>query len=288
VTAVGEHAERLDSEPGSSFAASACGHGDYGAPQSADSWQSTRSGWRPAASWVIALFAVAYFAYLILFAGLNRDERRRVYVMFALFVAYATFYAGFEQGGASLNLFAERYTDRNLFGWLMPAGVLQRHDRSLHDTVCSCLRCSVDRTRPTRLRLCTVDQVRGRAWAAERGIPRHVRRVGIRRQGRQDIADVAARDLLSSGMRRPMPITGWAVVDDQARAAAVRRPGDGTLVPRLALGNNLAGQLSGEYDAHNLQSLPALFLKIFWWSFVAAAIMLLATPLIRRLLGGVR
>ena len=35
----------------------------------------------------------------------------------------------------------------------------------------------------------------------------------------------------------------------------------------LALGNNLAGQLSGEYDAHNLQSLPELFLKIFWWSF---------------------
>jgi POT family proton-dependent oligopeptide transporter len=56
----------------------------------------------------------------------------------------------------------------------------------------------------------------------------------------------------------------------------------------LALGNNLAGQLSGEYDAHNLQSLPALFLKIFWWSFIAAAIMLLATPLIRRLLGGVK
>src|ERR1035438_5531938 len=78
-----------------------------------------------AASWVIALFAVLYFAYLILFAGLNRDERRRVYVMVALFVAYATFFAGFEQGGASLNLFADRYTDRNLFGWVMPAGVLQ-------------------------------------------------------------------------------------------------------------------------------------------------------------------
>ena len=30
----------------------------------------------------------------------------------------------------------------------------------------------------------------------------------------------------------------------------------------LALGNNLAGQLSGEYDARDLHSLPALFLKI--------------------------
>jgi hypothetical protein len=30
----------------------------------------------------------------------------------------------------------------------------------------------------------------------------------------------------------------------------------------LALGNNLAGQLSGEYDAANLGSLPGLFPKI--------------------------
>ena len=45
--------------------------------------------------------------------------------MVALFAAYATFFAGFEQGGASLNLFAERYTDRHVFGWEMPAGVLQ-------------------------------------------------------------------------------------------------------------------------------------------------------------------
>src|SRR5579863_1524429 len=78
-----------------------------------------------AASWLIALFAFGCFAYLILFAGLSTPERRRVYVMGALFAAYAIFFAGFEQGGASLNLFAERYTDLHVFGWQMPAGVLQ-------------------------------------------------------------------------------------------------------------------------------------------------------------------
>ncbi len=35
------------------------------------------------------------------------------------------FWAGFEQTGSSLNLFAGRYTDRDVFGWEMPAGVLQ-------------------------------------------------------------------------------------------------------------------------------------------------------------------
>lgn len=35
------------------------------------------------------------------------------------------FWAGFEQAGSSLNLFAERLTDRDIFGWLMPASWLQ-------------------------------------------------------------------------------------------------------------------------------------------------------------------
>ncbi|MBV8341605.1 MAG: MFS transporter, partial [Gammaproteobacteria bacterium] len=56
----------------------------------------------------------------------------------------------------------------------------------------------------------------------------------------------------------------------------------------VALGNNLAGQLSGQYDATRLQSLPELFLRIFWWSLIAAAVMLILTPTVRRLMGGVR
>ena len=73
---------------------------------------------------MIAL-AAAYFAYLLFFAGLETAERKRVIAMIALFVACAMFWAGFEQTGASLNLFAERHTDRVIFGWDMPAGVLQ-------------------------------------------------------------------------------------------------------------------------------------------------------------------
>jgi proton-dependent oligopeptide transporter, POT family len=55
----------------------------------------------------------------------------------------------------------------------------------------------------------------------------------------------------------------------------------------LALGNNLAGQLAGEYDATHLGSLPALFLKIFGWGAIAGAAMLLLTPWLKRLMSGV-
>ena len=76
-------------------------------------------------NWAMVAFAAGYFAYLLFFAGLELDERKRVVVMIALFVACAMFWAGFEQAGASFNLFAERHTDRNVFGWDMPAGALQ-------------------------------------------------------------------------------------------------------------------------------------------------------------------
>jgi POT family proton-dependent oligopeptide transporter len=56
----------------------------------------------------------------------------------------------------------------------------------------------------------------------------------------------------------------------------------------IALGNNLAGQLSEEYDATDLASLPRLFTKIAVWSFACAAVMLLLTPMMKRFMGGVR
>ncbi len=73
----------------------------------------------------MCVLAFAYFTYLIFFAGLTAEERRRAYVLIALFIGCAIFFAGYEQMGASFNLFAQRYTERHLFGWEVPAGVLQ-------------------------------------------------------------------------------------------------------------------------------------------------------------------
>ena len=68
------------------------------------------------AALVIVVLAIAYFTYLIFFAGLTSEERRRAYVLIALFVGCAIFFAGYEQMGASFNLFAQRYTERHLLG----------------------------------------------------------------------------------------------------------------------------------------------------------------------------
>lgn len=58
--------------------------------------------------------AVGYFTYMFFFAGLASVEKRRMGVILFLFIGCALFWAGFEQTGASLNLFADRYVDRTL------------------------------------------------------------------------------------------------------------------------------------------------------------------------------
>jgi proton-dependent oligopeptide transporter, POT family len=73
----------------------------------------------------IVLLAAAYFAWLFLRGGLSHLEKQRVGVIIILFVGAAMFWSGFEQAGSSLNLFAERHTDRTFFGWTMPASWLQ-------------------------------------------------------------------------------------------------------------------------------------------------------------------
>ena len=61
---------------------------------------------------VLVAVAAGYFFYMFVIARLTPVERRRMGVIFFLFVGCALFWAGFEQTGASLNLFAERYVDR--------------------------------------------------------------------------------------------------------------------------------------------------------------------------------
>lgn len=74
---------------------------------------------------VIVVIAIAFFAWAFLGAGLNRVEKQRLTVIAILFVASAMFWSGFEQAGSSLNLFAERHTQRVLAGFEVPAGWFQ-------------------------------------------------------------------------------------------------------------------------------------------------------------------
>ena len=74
---------------------------------------------------LITILVVLYFTHIFLWGNLTDDERKRVAVIPLLFLAAAIFWSGFEQAGSSMNLFAERLTNRAILGTEIPTSWLQ-------------------------------------------------------------------------------------------------------------------------------------------------------------------
>lgn len=86
---------------------------------------TTSAGLAQAMGIIIVSITVFYFVYILIAGNLTQEERTRMYVMAIFFVAIAIFWAGYEQGGSTLSIFAERNTDRFVFGNEVPAGSIQ-------------------------------------------------------------------------------------------------------------------------------------------------------------------
>jgi proton-dependent oligopeptide transporter, POT family len=240
-----------------------------------------------AASWGYAILAVTYFVYLLFFAGLTVVERRRILVMVALFVASVMFWAGYYQQGGSFNLFAERYTDRHILGWDMPAGVLQAVNPFFVITLAGVF---------ATLWIALGKRGRDPLASAKFGLALVLLGLGFL------VMYFAAQRVLAGYLVLPT----WLVLtyflhtcgelclspvglSYMSKLAPPRFVGQvmGMWFLSLALGGNLAGQLTGQYDASHLDSLPALFLRIFWYGLITGTVMLLLTPFVKRLMAGV-
>jgi POT family proton-dependent oligopeptide transporter len=74
---------------------------------------------------VLIAVVVGIFAWLLLGPGWSPIERKRSGAILVLFLASSVFWAAYEQAGSSLSLFAERSTNRVLFGFDFPASWFQ-------------------------------------------------------------------------------------------------------------------------------------------------------------------
>lgn len=76
---------------------------------------------------LLAVFGFGSFIAMILYAVLKCGpvERNRMIVAVVLSMSTIVFWSLFEQSGTTLTLFADRNTDREIFGWMMPADQVQ-------------------------------------------------------------------------------------------------------------------------------------------------------------------
>ena len=74
---------------------------------------------------VLLIITVGFFGWVFTVADWSADERRRLVLVLVLFLGATVFWSLYEQGGSTLNLFAERNTDTTVFGIDFPASWMQ-------------------------------------------------------------------------------------------------------------------------------------------------------------------
>ncbi len=236
---------------------------------------------------LIVVMALAYFAYVLLFGGLDTIEKKRVIVIIILFFGAAMFWSGFEQAGSSLNLFADRYTVLSIgsfpllstwFQSLNPAFIIIFAPMYAWMWVALAKR-NLNPSTPAKFA------------------------VGLMILALGFLVMVGAANVVAAG-HQTFPT--WLFFTylfhtlGELALSPVGLSATTKLAPKryvgqmmgiwflgAALGNVVAGLLAGEFDAENVASMPGQYLQIVLTTGGAGLILLLFTKPIKKLMGGI-
>jgi POT family proton-dependent oligopeptide transporter len=239
---------------------------------------------------VIVAMALLYFAYVFVGGGLNTEEKKRVFVIFLLFVFAAVFWSAFEQAPTSLNLFARDFTNRVVFGWEMPTLWLQSANSVF---------------------VIALAPVFGMIWIAlgKRGKdPSSVAKFawGLFFAGLGFVVMVFAANIVINAGGKALVSPWWLVLSylfqtfgelslspvglsSMTKLAPLKFKGQmmGVWFMADALGNLIAGLVGGHVDPEKLQEMPTLFRQTSLSLFVAAVVCGLLVFPVRKMMRGV-
>jgi POT family proton-dependent oligopeptide transporter len=234
---------------------------------------------------VILAMALLYFIYLLAFAGLNSEERKRTLLIIVLFVFATIFWSAFEQAPTSLTLFARDYTNRTLFGWEMPATWFQAIN-SLFVILLA----------PVFAVLWTRLGAKGRDLSSPAKFA-----FGLFFAGLGFMIMIFAANEVISGVAK---VSMWWLImsyilqtfgelslspvglSSMTKLAPTRFKGQmmGVWFMAAALGNLIAGIVGGQVDPEKLDQMPKLFLQTTMSLFIAAVVLALMIVPIRRMM----
>ncbi|MDH3417970.1 MAG: peptide MFS transporter [Gammaproteobacteria bacterium] len=239
-------------------------------------------------TYVIAAVGLLYFAYLFLLGGLTPEERGRVVVILALFLAAAMFWAGFEQAGSSLNLFAERYTIREFGAFEIPAAWFQSLNPIFIIVLAplySMLWVSLARRHlnpAAPLKFAAGLMILGAGFAVMIGAARLVA------AGDQVLPTwLFFTYLLHTMGELALSPVGLSSV---SRLAPRRFVGQmmGVWFLAASLGNIIAGLIAGEFRADAVEEMPGLYLQIVLTTVGSGVLLALCAKPLKRMMGDAR
>ncbi len=249
---------------------------------------STAQGLAKAMGTIISLVAVSYFIYILAAGGLTLVEKKRVAVLFTFFLAAALFWAGFEQQGSSLQIFADRHTDLNLFGWQMPSSWFQNFNPAF---------------------ILTFSPVMAGLWIflANRNIsfPAPAKlATGLLLLGLGYLIMVVASKIAVTGqLTSPVFLTFTYLFHTLGELclspvglSAFTKLSPKRYVSQLmgiwfvgaSLGNLIAGLFAGGFDEENVQQMPAMFQNVAYFSLAFGILMLLFAKPLKKWMGGIQ
>ncbi len=246
------------------------------------------TGIASASKYLIVLVTVFYFIYIIIAGGLTDAERKRVYVIFILFIGAAMFWSGFEQAGSALNLFARDFTNLNVFGWDMPVGWLQ----TVNPIV-----------------VVLFAPIIGALWiklAARNINPRTPIKfaAGLFMLAIGFLVMVQAAQVATSGAKAGMfflVLTYFFHSIGELVLSPVGLSATTKLAPKAyvgqmmgiwfvatSLGNLIAGTFGGNFDPENVQQMPNMFLTFVQMPIAIGIIFLVLSPFMRKWMGNIQ
>jgi POT family proton-dependent oligopeptide transporter len=242
------------------------------------------------ATYVIVGMAVLYFLYYFIAAGLNAEERRRGIVLVVLFIGSALFWSGYEQAGSSLNLFAERYTDRTL-GWLhfvIPTGWFQSFNSAY-----------IFIFAPFFAWLWIALAKRNLNPAAPAKFA-----LGVMLMGSGFLVMAAAAAIVASGSKvlpywllftyllhtfgelclSPVGLSYYTKLTPKRFVGQMM----GMWFLAMSLGNLIAGLIAGEFDVNHVAAMPGQYMHIVYFSVGLGAVLLILSRPVKKLMGEVQ
>jgi POT family proton-dependent oligopeptide transporter len=241
-----------------------------------------------ASTLVIAGTAVLYFSYLFLAGNLSAEEKRRTLVIVVLFLGSVLFWSGYEQAGSSLNLFAERYTDRALGSFVIPASWFQSLNPAFviaFAPLVAWVWIALARRR--------LDPSAPASFA-----------IGVILMGAGFVVMAVAASIVAHGSK---VLPTWLIatyllhtlgelclspvgLSYTTKLAPKRLVGQmmGMWFLSLSLGNLAAGLIAGEFDANHIAAMPGQYMHIVYFAVGLGAVLLAISRPVKKLMGDIR
>ena len=235
---------------------------------------------------IVGLF-VLFFAYVLLLGHLTTEEKKRTIALMILLIGCAMFWSGFEQSGSSLNFFADRYTQLDYSWFSIPSTWFQSVNSIF-----------IIMFAPVFAWLWVALAKRNLqpSTPAKFGFGLILLACGF-------LVMVGASTIVASGN---LAAPTWLIMTyllhtfGELALSPVGLSVTTKLAPKrfvgqmmgmwflaTALGNLIAGQIAGEFDAENVAAYPDQYMSIVMTVGGAGIVMLLLTKPIKKLMSGV-